>query len=51
MAVQAHNNKSADIILEYMSKINFNSSRNIMSVISKLVNYKKFMKYLKELPV
>jgi hypothetical protein len=40
MAVQNHNNTSADIILDYMSRIKFNSSRNIMSVITKLVNYK-----------
>jgi hypothetical protein len=51
MAVHANNNRSADVILEYMSKIKFNSSRNIMSVFSKLVNYKKFIKYLQELPV
>jgi hypothetical protein len=51
MAVHANNNRSADLILEYMSKIKFNSSRNIMSVFSKLVNYKKFIKYLQELPV
>jgi len=40
MAVIANNNRSADIILEYMSKIPTNSSRNIMSVFSKLVNFK-----------
>lgn len=51
MAVINHNNRSADIILDYMSRINFNSSRNIMSVISKLVNYKQFIKYLTYLPV
>ena len=51
MAVENHNNRSADIILDYMSRIKFNSSRNIMSVISKLVNYKMFIKYLTHLPV
>jgi hypothetical protein len=51
MAVTHHNNRSSDVILDYMSKIKFNSSRNIMSVISKLVNYKQFIKYLTYLPV
>ena len=51
MAVKANNNRSADAILLSMSKISTNSSRNIMSVISKLVNFKKFPEYLKQLPV
>ena len=51
MAIKANNYKSVDLILDYMSRIDFNSSRNIMSVFPRLVNYKLFIKYMTHLPV
>ena len=51
LAIKANNYKSVDLILDYMSRIEFNSSRNIMSVFPRLVNYKLFIKYMTYLPV
>jgi hypothetical protein len=51
LAIKENNYKSVDIILDYMSRIDFNSSRNIMSVFPQLVNYKLFIKYMTYLPV
>ena len=51
MAVEENNNRSVDIILSYMNKIKFNSSRNFMNVFPKLVNYQNFKEYLTNLPI
>ena len=39
------------MILHYMTKIRFNSSRNFMNIFPVLVNYGKFVDYLDNLPV
>jgi hypothetical protein len=51
LAIKENNYRSVDLILDFMSRIDFNSSRNIMSVFPQLVNYKLFFKYLSNLPV
>ena len=50
VAVRQGNTKSADIILEYMAKIKYDSSRNFKDIFSKLVEYKSFHIYLAALP-
>ena len=50
MAVKENNNRSVDIILSYMTKIDFNSSRNFMNVFPNLINYRNFKEYLANLP-
>ena len=51
LPIKENNYRSVDLILDFMSRIDFNSSRNIMSVFPQPVNYKLFFKYLSNLPV
>ena len=51
MAIRRVNYKSVDLILDHMSRIDFNSSRNIMSVFPTLVNYELLIKYMTNMPV
>ena len=51
MAVLENNNRAVDILLTYMTKIRFNSSRNFMNIFPVMVNYSKFVDYLANLPV
>ena len=50
VAVRQGNTKSADIILEYMAKIKYDSSRNFRDIFSKLVEQRGFLVYLEALP-
>ena len=51
MAVRENNNRCVDLILSYMTKIKFNSSRNFMNIFPSLVNYQNFIGYLENLPM
>jgi hypothetical protein len=46
MAIQEGNNRSVDIILEYMAKIDTNCSRQFRGIFDKLVEYNKLKTYL-----
>jgi hypothetical protein len=48
---RAGNQRSIDILLSYMSQINFNASRNFMSILPNLIDMHCFPDYFKCLPV
>ena len=50
-AVREGNQRSIDFILQFMSKINFNSSRNFRDLMAQLIEHANFIQYFKELPM
>ena len=51
LAQRAGNNRSIEIILKFLSKIPFNSSKNIADILPDLVEFKNLQTYLARLPV
>lgn len=51
LALRAGNNRSIEIILNFLSKIPYNSSKNICDVMHELVEFKNLQTYLARLPV
>ena len=50
MAVREGNNKSVDIILNFMSKIDVNASRMFRDILHKLVQYQNMKNYISSMP-
>ena len=50
-ALREGNNRSVDIILEYMAKIGMNASENFAGVFDLLIDYPNFKKYIADLPM
>lgn len=44
------NNRSANIILHYMSMINYNASETFKDIMPECVELSKFLQYINELP-
>lgn len=51
MAVQEGNTRSVNILLQFMAKVEFNSSRSFSSIFDQLVEYQGFLTYLERLPL
>jgi len=50
MAIEVGNNKSVDIILGYMSKIETNGSRMFRDIFHKLISFQNMKLYIDGLP-
>jgi hypothetical protein len=50
LAFNEGNNRSINIILAFMAKIDNNCSSTFMDILPKLVEYDNFVMYMKELP-
>jgi len=50
MAMKEGNNRSVEIILNYMSLINTNNSQSFRDIFHQLMEYKKVKDYISELP-
>lgn len=50
MAIREGNNKSVDIILFYLAKIEINASRLFRDIFDKLINQKNMKAYINSLP-
>ena len=50
LAIKEGNKKCADILLKFMSKINYNSSKNFKDLFDQLVEFQSFQSYLAQLP-
>ena len=50
MAMKEGNNRSVEIILNYMSCISTNNSQSFRDIFHKLMEYKKVKAYISELP-
>jgi len=51
IALDSGDNRIVDIILQYMAKVEFNSSKNFAYLFPKLLEYNSFQLYLENLPV
>lgn len=50
LAYNDGNNRSINIILSYMAKIDNNCSGTFKDILSKLIEYDSFINYMNELP-
>ena len=50
-AVNSGNQRSTDLLLEQLSQLNYNSSRNYISIFDQLVEQKGFVNYFSKLSV
>jgi len=44
------NNRSVKILLQYMSRLDYNASQTMKDILPELVDYSGFTDYLEELP-
>ena len=50
LAYEYRNNRSVRILLQYMSKVDFNASKTFKDILPDLIDYTGFADYLAELP-
>ena len=49
LANKFKNNRSIDMLLKYMSKLNFNSTRTFKNILPELIDFSNFNEYLEKL--
>ena len=50
LALREGNNRSINILLKFMAKIDYNASDTIKDILPQLLEYKEFLSYMNELP-